>query len=193
MTPPFRGGGLGYESPTEHSVTSALAANHLMHRLNELEQNPPRRHDTSPSSMNMNDLVSKSEKAGGQRPVGIRERISCFQWTWFTSTMATGGIANVIASGMWILCQSLFVESFLAELKSCLVPFRAEWLDAIGLVFFFFNICLFVTNVTLLVMRFNLRPGSFRQSFTDQFESLFIPAAVSNPQPTCGQAVPHSR
>lgn len=59
------------------------------------------------------------------------------------------------------------------------VPFRARWLDNIGLVFFFFNLCLFMTNAILLTMRFNLRPGSFRQSFTDQFESLFIPAAVS--------------
>lgn len=63
--------------------------------------------------------------------------------------------------------------------SSTLVPFRARWLDDVGLIFFFFNISLFVTNTFLLVARFRLRPGSFRHSFVDQVESLFIPAFVS--------------
>lgn len=49
--------------------------------------------------------------------------------------------------------------------------------------FFFFNICLFITNTCLLVARFRLRPGSFRNSFIDQVESLFIPAFVSLDDP----------
>lgn len=70
-----------------------------------------------------------------------------------------------------------------AQYRSRPVPFRARWLDIIGLIFFFFNICLFTTNTTLLVMRFRLSPGSLRQSFTDQVESLFIPASVSCSDP----------
>lgn len=49
--------------------------------------------------------------------------------------------------------------------------------------FFFFNICLFITNTCLLVARFRLRPGSFRNSFIDQVESLFVPAFVSLDDP----------
>ncbi|ROV97704.1 hypothetical protein VMCG_07365 [Cytospora schulzeri] len=70
--------------------------------------------------------------------------------------MATGGIANVLAS----------------------IPFQAQWLYVIGVIFFIFNMCLFATISILLLMRFRLRPGSFIHSFTDQFEALFIPASL---------------
>lgn len=67
-----------------------------------------------------------------------------------------------------------------AECRFNSVPYRAQWLEIVGLTFFLFNICLFITNSILLAMRFRLRPGSFRHSFTDQVESLFIPASVSH-------------
>lgn len=49
--------------------------------------------------------------------------------------------------------------------------------------------CLFVTIVVLLLVKFHLRPGSFRESFTDQFEALFIPAAVSISRPNISMLV----
>ncbi|KAK4162218.1 malic acid transport protein [Cladorrhinum sp. PSN259] len=88
--------------------------------------------------------------------IGIRERICCFRWTWFTMTMATGGIANVLHS----------------------IPYKSDWLTGIGLAFFFLNICLFITNCTLISLRFYWRPGSFMESFVDQFESLFISSII---------------
>lgn len=93
-----RSPGLGYESPTEHTVASALAANHLIHRLNELDRSNTRREEASRRRQpaTVDELTSKAEN--GPHHVSIKDRICCFQWTWFTSTMATGGIANVIAS-----------------------------------------------------------------------------------------------
>lgn len=101
---------LGYESPTEHTVTTALATNHLMHRLSELEQNQRQKEkvgqDRPPrEAMHMDDLVS--QKTHDRKPVSIKDRVACFQWTWYTSTMATGGIANVIASSMPLRPQCL--------------------------------------------------------------------------------------
>jgi hypothetical protein len=108
MTPPRPySNGLGYESPTEHTVdrtvTSAMAASHLFHRLSELQQ-----HQQSQNAA-LDNLVSKVEKTNLPKAVGLRDRIACFQWTWFTSTMATGGVANVLATGE-IITTSTFRE-----------------------------------------------------------------------------------
>ncbi|KAK0706453.1 voltage-dependent anion channel [Lasiosphaeria miniovina] len=90
--------------------------------------------------------------------VGIRDRIGCYRWTWFTMTMATGGVANVMHS----------------------IPYQSRWLTGVGLGFFFLNLCLFAMNCILITLRFCWRPGSFRSSFTDQMESLFVPAVVTD-------------
>ncbi|KAK3989775.1 malic acid transport protein [Cladorrhinum sp. PSN332] len=100
--------------------------------------------------------ASRAGKLGKNGKVGLRDRICCFRWTWFTMTMATGGIANVLHS----------------------IPYKSEWLTAIGLAFFFLNLCLFITNCVLISLRFYWKPGSFVESFTDQFESLFISAII---------------
>ena len=55
-------------------------------------------YESSREAVNLDDVVAKSGKMGDRKSVGIKDRIACFQWTWFTSTMATGGIANVLAS-----------------------------------------------------------------------------------------------
>lgn len=98
MTAQPRPSGLGYESPTEQTVASALAANHLIYRLNELHTDSTTGDDASQRRQpaTVDELVSKVER--GSHSVSIKDRIACFRWTWFTSTMATGGIANVIAS-----------------------------------------------------------------------------------------------
>jgi hypothetical protein len=59
------------------------------------------------------------------------------------------------------------------------VVYKAEWVTGFGIFFCLLNIVLFLTNCVLLSMRFYMRPGSLTKSFTDQVESLFIPAFVS--------------
>ncbi|KAH6621080.1 voltage-dependent anion channel [Chaetomium sp. MPI-SDFR-AT-0129] len=105
----------------------------------------------------LNGVVMRAaSRRRGNGKVGLRDRIGCFQWTWFTMTMATGGIANVLHS----------------------IPYESQWLTGIGLAFFFLNILLFVANCVLISLRFYWRPGSLVDSFNDQFESLFISSII---------------
>ncbi|KAH9896262.1 voltage-dependent anion channel-domain-containing protein [Xylariomycetidae sp. FL2044] len=110
----------------------------------------------TPNPESLARMISNARKDRHGQKIGIRDRICCYQWTWFTMTMATGGIANVLHS-IWN-------------------QYGASWIWYIGLVFFLFNICLFVMNCVLITMRFIMVPGSFMHSFLDQMESLFIPA-----------------
>lgn len=60
-----------------------------------------------------------------------------------------------------------------------LAYYRAGWITTVGLCFCLLNVAFFVMNCILLSCRFYMRPGTFTRSFTDQVESLFIPAFVS--------------
>ncbi|GAB7363646.1 hypothetical protein MBLNU230_g4216t1 [Neophaeotheca triangularis] len=83
-----------------------------------------------------------------------RERVRHFTWTWFTMTMATGGVANVLWS----------------------VPYRFAGLYELGCVFFILNMVLFAFNVTMISLRFKFYPSTFKASILHPTESLFIPA-----------------
>ncbi|KAI7109329.1 putative C4-dicarboxylate/malic acid transporter, partial [Hortaea werneckii] len=84
----------------------------------------------------------------------FKERIRHFTWTWFTMTMATGGVANVIYS----------------------VPYRFNGLYTIGCIFFILNLVLFVFNVVMICCRFRYYPSTFLASILHPTESLFVPA-----------------
>ncbi|KAK2001281.1 C4-dicarboxylate transporter/malic acid transporter [Colletotrichum falcatum] len=92
--------------------------------------------------------------------VGIRDRIACHTWTWFTMESnpdsATGGMANVIHS----------------------LSYKAAWLNGVATAFFLLNLVLFIMNCVLAGLRFRFRPGSLKHSFADQTESLFIPSVA---------------
>ncbi|KAG6087588.1 hypothetical protein E4U15_007653 [Claviceps sp. LM218 group G6] len=99
-------------------------------------------------------ITSKTEKARPSGKVTLKDRIACYHWSFFAMTMATGGVANVLHASYY----------------------RADWITILGLCFCLLNMALFVMNCILLSCRFYLRPGAFTSSFTDQVESLFIPA-----------------
>ena len=101
----------------------------------------------------------------------FRERIRHFTWTWFTMTMATGGIANVLYQG-----QPTVPNSLLGKSSLFLVPYRFSGLYTIGCIFFLFNICLFMFNVTMISLRFRYYPSTFMASILHPTESLFVPA-----------------
>ncbi|XDG03643.1 hypothetical protein ABKA04_003258 [Annulohypoxylon sp. FPYF3050] len=147
----------GYVTPTEdyfnRSGSPVLSVSHR-----EKRRPSPTPLFGQPNPESLARMISNARKHKGAKNIGIRDRICCHQWTWFTMTMATGGVANVLYS-IW-------------------VPYQADWLWYIGLVFFLFNICLFVMNCVLITMRFIMVPGSFMHSFLDQMESLFIPSVV---------------
>ncbi|CAD6450366.1 f9475de9-8f0e-41d3-993f-d28293b1ffa5 [Sclerotinia trifoliorum] len=94
------------------------------------------------------------EKAAAK--VTVRDRIGCLRWTWFTLTMATGGIANVLHS----------------------IPYRSNWLQILGEVVFLLNLAFFIMICVLMSLRFKWKPGSFSKSFLSPSESLYIPACM---------------
>ncbi|KAG9513993.1 putative C4-dicarboxylate/malic acid transporter, partial [Aureobasidium melanogenum] len=86
----------------------------------------------------------------------FKERVRHFVWTWFTMTMATGQLANVILT----------------------VPYKFHGQYAIGCCFFILNLVLITFNVTMISLRFYWYPSTFKASLTHPTESLFVPASV---------------
>ncbi|KAK3315028.1 voltage-dependent anion channel-domain-containing protein [Apodospora peruviana] len=153
----------GYESPDERSVASPGPRPPLGPRpgpsTTPLVTRDPEAaagvHKSPSEPSSLDGIVARTKNMSSLK-VGLRDRIGCYQWTWFTMNMATGGVANLLFS----------------------IPYRSGWLNGVGLAFFFLNIFLFFMNCVLITLRFRWRPGSLLHSFTDQFESLFIPAFV---------------
>ncbi|KAL7944441.1 voltage-dependent anion channel domain-containing protein [Trichoderma barbatum] len=143
------------------SVTFLERAHPRLQRLQRMQRarNPPSR-DASPDTYQSSigpsnlDTVLDEDKSSVSRKIGLKDRIACYQWTFFTMTMATGGVASALHG----------------------LAYQAKWVNGFGVFFCLLNIVLFLTNCVLLSIRFYLRPGSLTKSFTDQVESLFIPA-----------------
>ncbi|KAK8086587.1 c4-dicarboxylate transporter [Apiospora phragmitis] len=145
----------GYITPREghHMSGDCPLESSRLHERRVLNSN----HQAAPSPASLAKMLSNAQKQGHSTKVGLRDRICCHQWNWFTMTMATGGVSNVLHT----------------------LPYDAKWLYYIGLVFMIINICFFVANCALAIMRFSFSPGAFIHSFTDQMECLFIPAVVA--------------
>jgi hypothetical protein len=101
------------------------------------------------------------------------ERVRHYTWNFFSMTMATGGIANVLHTGE--RAEKFFCRTIILTI---LVPYRFQGLDDIGLIFFFFNLFLFTINVVFISIRFIKYPETLKASVTHPTESLFVPASV---------------
>ncbi|KAE8144488.1 C4-dicarboxylate/malic acid transporter [Aspergillus avenaceus] len=85
-----------------------------------------------------------------------KRRIRHITWAYFTLTMATGGISNVLYT----------------------IPYRFRGLQTIGVIFLVLNIVLYLTIWGLLITRFYFYPYTFKASFLHPTESLFVPASL---------------
>lgn len=94
VTPPT--GGSGYESPVDDDCQFPPPLRPLnQHHLRSLGcQDPAPDPEHSAGANTLNGMLAKAQRMRAR--VSIGDRIACFRWTWFTMTMATGGIANVL-------------------------------------------------------------------------------------------------
>ncbi|KUJ06588.1 uncharacterized protein LY89DRAFT_406347 [Mollisia scopiformis] len=156
----------GYESPQSPESSGFFFGNGIIIDGERRRRNPfgDSNEDTAAddtveeqdTAAECQQMEQQNEDAPAQRIVGFRDRVGSFTWTWFTMTMATGGIANVLHS----------------------IPYRSDWLKILGVIVFLFNLVLFILNCSLITLRFRWNPGSFTGSFKSPSESLFIPACV---------------
>jgi tellurite resistance protein TehA-like permease len=85
-------------------------------------------------------------------PLPLKERVVRVTWAWFSCTMSTGGIANLISQQ----------------------PFTFPGLRAIGKVFYILNLVLFATFSVLIASRFALKPRALLTSLHHPSESFFF-------------------
>jgi hypothetical protein len=107
-----------------------------------------------------------------------KQRIRHLTWAYFTLTMATGGIANVLYNSKRASFLSIVSNSLNNTYSTVPNPYRFNGLETIGTVVFLINIFLYLSIWALLIMRFYFFPYTFRVSFLHPTESLFVPATV---------------
>jgi len=107
---------------------------------------------TSPSLREEKDLENGDRNSAGKRKIDFRSWVvENFDWSWFTCTQSTGGIAATLS-----LCPKSF-----------------PGLQTIGTVVFIFNIVLFLVFVGLQITRWVLQPSLIKKSFTRAPECYF--------------------
>ncbi|PVH91094.1 hypothetical protein DM02DRAFT_546466 [Periconia macrospinosa] len=80
------------------------------------------------------------------------QRLRHFTWAWYTLTMATGGIATLIA----------------------IQPHKFPGLISIGAVFYVVNLVFFAALNATMILRFTKFPGTFKESVMHEREALFL-------------------
>ena len=115
-------GGSGYESPVDgdcHFSPPLRSPNrHHLRALGRQDPAPDLEHNAGVNTLN--GMLSKAQRI--QSKVSIGDRIACFRWTWFTMTMATGGIANVLHTRPYNQCSHHRQPGRLTSPSSLQVP-----------------------------------------------------------------------
>ncbi|EEB06361.1 malic acid transporter Mae1 [Schizosaccharomyces japonicus yFS275] len=101
------------------------------------------------ASQRYNELIAWNVK-GPRLP--IAQRLKHFTWSWFTCTMATGGVGMILAS----------------------LPYRFTGLNTIGKVVFIFQVVLLAIFCSAMAFRFIRYPETFKKSIYHHLEKLFI-------------------
>ncbi|UPX10680.1 uncharacterized protein EKO05_0001323 [Ascochyta rabiei] len=106
----------------------------------------------SGGSSSLKPTTEKEEHSNNLSTVGMRERVKHITWAWFLSTMSTGGLTIALAE----------------------TPHKFTGLYYIGLIVFFFNICIFMLLCICTIARAVLHFQHFKKSFTHPAESFFL-------------------
>ncbi len=81
-----RATGSGYESPDEQNAFSTTGYFPARNFASDPEKAVSRQGTVlSPSSLD--NMITRTKGVKGAGKVGLRDRIACHQWTWFTMTM----------------------------------------------------------------------------------------------------------
>ncbi|KAF1944063.1 hypothetical protein EJ02DRAFT_108101 [Clathrospora elynae] len=109
------------------------------------------KHDDSHSGWDKHTKIP-GRKDPNQPYLTYGERLKHYTWANYTLTMATGGLATLIANQ----------------------PHSFPGLITIGAVFYIFNILLFTAVTTTMIIRFTKFAGSFKESIAHEREGLFL-------------------
>ncbi|KAK3488388.1 voltage-dependent anion channel-domain-containing protein [Neurospora crassa] len=83
--------------------------------------------NNSPMKASMDDILTKGRNLSKGK-VSLRDRITCYQWTWFTMTMATGGVANVLYSRLTLLIKIVSAGTIFITICQYGIPNTGPWL-----------------------------------------------------------------
>ncbi|KAH7627038.1 voltage-dependent anion channel-domain-containing protein [Sordaria sp. MPI-SDFR-AT-0083] len=147
----------GYESPSELE-DGYITPDPAPHRpgasgpswSNSSASRRPNGGGNSPMKASMDDILNKGRNLS-KRKVSLRDRITCYRWTWFTMTMATGGVANVLYSSRFILFS--LVGTILITICQYGIPNTGSWLvKAMEIIFWIYLALSFVISAFLYLL-----------------------------------------
>lgn len=120
---------------------------------------PPQQSNGSPKGNAGSGQSSPHEKEeaiyASKYDVGWRRIVRNFSPSWFSVTMGTGIAANILHT----------------------IPWQADWLYYLSIVFFVLNVCLFTAAMIISILRYTIWPEIWTVMIHDPTNSLFLGTA----------------